>query len=117
MNIPTPEVRRGDRTLKLNYPTGKTTEDGGEIVAQVFIMHTSHKTFVASLKQVTITGSGGFRTESFMVFSGVTLASLACPRYSAKAFELFAQAVRDDVLPRVVAENEKAAAIMAGEGE
>lgn len=118
MNIPTPIMRRGNRTITMNFPTGKTDDEGKEIVAQVFCSHDSNrKVFRASLKPVTVSTDNGFRVESFMVFSGLTLGTQPVARYSANKFELFAQAVRDDVLPRVVAENPKAAAIMAGEGE
>lgn len=115
--LPTPTIRRGDRTARINYPTGVTTPEGEEVVAQVFCSHdTSRKVFSASLKSVKVGNSGGFRVESFWVFSGVAVARVPVARYSAKAFEAFIADVQA-ALPALVENDEKAAAIFRGEGE
>lgn len=114
MVLAEPTVRNGDRSIRLDYPTGKTNEDG-TIVAQVYVGHSpNQKVFFASLKSVTLRDEAGYSVESFMVFSGVSLAKERVTRYSAKALAAFAEKVRTEVLPGVLATNPEAAAIMAG---
>ena len=115
MTLPEPTMRSGNRSLKLNYPTGVTTSEGDEIVAQVYCSHDStRKCFYATLKSVKVSRQAGYTTEGFMVFSGVTVDRRPVARFSQKAFDAFAKEVQDG-LAEFVASNEKAQAIFRGE--
>lgn len=117
MNLPTPTERRGNRTAKFNYPTGKSNDEG-EIFAQLYCGHSAdRKRFFASLKNVTLRNEGGFSVESFMLLSGVSIATLPVGRYSEKAFSAFIAEAKRALADRVAGEDIAVLAIMAGEGE
>ena len=115
MTLPEPTMRSGDRSLKLNYPTGVTTPEGEEVVAQVFCSHDStRKCFYATLKSVKVSKQDGYTVEGFMVFSGVTIDRRPVARFSQKAFDSFTYGIKAG-MAEFVASNEKAAAIFKGE--
>lgn len=80
------EVGRDGRSIDLIWEVS-TADDGTRELAVLSVFHTSRKTFSASLvAQHEEPGGPGFRPiRSHMPFDAIRIASLPCPRFSAKA--------------------------------
>lgn len=88
-----PTRRNGDRSVDLNWELGPTTDFHGEPATATVRLsvydNRNRKELTASVSRIDTKTESGMAVETFTIVGGtrVRLASMACPRYSAKALE------------------------------
>jgi hypothetical protein len=88
-----PTRRNGDRSVHLNWELGPTTDFHGNpatATARLSVYdNRNRKELTASVSRIDTKTESGMAVEMYQPMSGtrVRLASMACPRYSAKALE------------------------------